>query len=220
MRRRLAHGIGVPAEKHGWKPFGAHDYGYDELYQTVSSFTIWAAVTWGSFTIDPYEAAAILASAIYYSERKAKKPEAMVWGTGASWIHNVQAGYCWYHYYFKGRNEWPVFLGTWAEMAGDMGAVAQEKWAGHRMYSHKAHREGLSIGFGTALLLDKLRPKPGKKTSVLWKAIPLLAVGLLFMQPEQVQPDSETHDYEENTVGKEWLQSRAGREWRDGGDTF
>ena len=182
MRRRLAHGVGVPAEKYGWKPFGAHDYGYDEKYMTVSSWTIWAAVTWGSFSIDPYEAAAILAASIYKSERDAKKPDEMIFGTGASWVHNVQAGYCWYHYFFKGRNEWPVFLGAWAEMAGDMGAVVQEKMEGHPMYSHKAHREGAAIGFATALILDKLRPKPGKKTSMLWKALPLLAIGYLFTQ--------------------------------------
>ena len=53
-------------------------------------------------------------------------------GTGASWIHNVQAGYCWYR-----RNV------IWA--------IAQEKMVGHKIYSHKAHREAASIGFAIAL---------------------------------------------------------------------
>ena len=200
MPRRLAHGVGVPAEKYGWKPFGAADYGYDELYQTLSSFTIWAAVTWGSFSIDPYEAAAILAASIFKTERDARNPELMHHGTGASWVHNVQAGYCWYHYFYKGRNTWPVFLGSWAEVLGDMGAVAQEKMEGHRLYSHKAHREGAAIGFVAALLLDQLRPKPAKKTSMLWKAIPVLLVGYLYTQKEdrligrEDETDSESEE--------------------------
>ena len=183
FRRRLAHGKGVPAEKYGWKPFGIMDYGYDKAYNTAASFFIWAMVTLGSFSIDPYEAAAILAGSVAWSEWSlAKTPiEDIRIGTGASWIHNVQAGYCWYHYFWKGRTEWPVWLGAWAEMAGDMGAVAEEKIRGQRMYSHKAHREAASLGFALGLLLDKLRPKAGKKTSILWKSVPLLAIGLMFL---------------------------------------
>ena len=182
MRRRLAHGKETPKEKYGWKPFGCMDYGYDEKYQTVFSWIIWALVTWGSISVNPIEAAAVLGGAVAYSEYDCRKKDLegeFKWGTGASWVHNVQAGYCWYHHFIKGQKQLPLMLGSWAEILGDMGAIVQEKMAGQPMYSHKAHYEGASIGLGVAALFDKLNfsTKP-----TLWKAIPLLVIGTMIFQ--------------------------------------
>ena len=159
-RRRLKVGVGLPAEKYGWKPFGAGDYGYNAAYKTLTSWSIWAAVTWGSFDVNPWHAAAILASALYYNEQYiARNIEPGGWrGTGASWVHNIQAGYCWYHYFVKKNKGWPVFAGTWMEIAGDGGAVIEEYvlQTGSR-YAHRIHAQGAFIGFMTALLLDRMR---------------------------------------------------------------
>ena len=171
MRRRLATGWGLEPEKFGFKPFGGQDYGYRKLYGTVASWTIWALVTWGSFSVDPYEGALVLGAAVAYSEYAADDPKRR--GTsGSSWIHNIQAGYCWYHYFVKGARGWPVFLGSLAELAGDTGAVVEEYLRGRRMYGHRAHLEGASIGMAAAFLLDVVNPKKGgRKTSFWFKAI-------------------------------------------------
>ena len=153
MRRRLVHGVGAPAEEYGWKPFGAADYGYSTLRNTVASWSIWAAVTWGSFDVNPWQAAGILATALYVQEQRAKTNVA----TGASWVHNVQAGYCWYHYFVKKNKGWPVFVGTWAEISADSAAVFEEyvmKTGAN--YGHRVHAEGAFIGFMAAWLLDRL----------------------------------------------------------------
>ena len=179
--RRLAHGKDTPPEKWGWKPFGFVDYGYEEQYQTLSSFTIWALVTLGSFSVDPLEAILVFGGSLAWSEysTRALFPTGKLkWGTGASWIHNVQAGYCWYHYFVKGQKQLPLLLGSWAEVAGDLGAVVEESLRGEHMYSHKAHYEGASIGMIVAMLLDKFNfsSKP-----TLWKAIPLLTIAALML---------------------------------------
>ena len=99
-----------------FRPFGGWDYGYDKEYQVAASWTIWALVTWGTLSIDKLEGAAVLAGSLAYTEQvTAKGPRR--WGNGASWVHNVQAGYCWYHYFIKGRRDLAVALGSWAEMA-------------------------------------------------------------------------------------------------------
>ena len=184
-RRRLAHGYDTPAEAFGWKPFGFVDYGYDHAYMTISSFIIWAAVTWGSISVDTLEGIAVLAGSLLWSEYNTRKyftAGGLGWGTGASWVHNVQAGYCWYHYFVKGQRQLPLFLGSWAEMAGDLGAVGEELLRGQKMYSHKAHYEGATIGMTVAFLLDMIHPKKGKKRSFLWKVIPFATIALLFYQ--------------------------------------
>ena len=181
--RRLLHGKETRTEEYGWKPFGNVDYGYGELYQSASSWTIWALVTYGSFSISPIEAAAILGGAVLYSESIDYDTKPHYFGTGASWVHNVQAGYCWYHYFVKGRKEWPVWLGTWAEMAGDIGAVAEEKLRGDIvLYNHKAHYQGASIGMAAAFLFDLINKKKGSQTSLWWKSIPLLALSAMYYQ--------------------------------------
>jgi hypothetical protein len=177
-RRRLAHGKGKPAETYGWKPFGNMDYGYGEAYQTYSSFTIWALVTWGSFSVSPIQAALVLGGSVAYAEYNAG-PQI---GTGASWIHNVQAGFCWYHYFIKGQKQLPLALGSWAEIAGDLGAVAEE-WIKDKgkIYSHIAHYEGASIGIVIAMLLDRFNfsSKP-----TLWKAVPFAAIALMYYRSD------------------------------------
>ena len=185
VRRRLAHGYNTPAEDYGWKPFGFVDYGYDKLYMTASSFIIWAAVTWGSISVDMIEGIGLLAGLLAYSEYFTKRDfdtPRQQFGTGASWVHNVQAGYCWYHYFVKGQRQWPLFLGAWAEMAGDLGAVAEELMRDRHMYSHYAHYNGATWGMAIAFLLDMIRPKKGKKRSLLWKAIPFAAIATLYFR--------------------------------------
>ena len=172
MPRRLAHGKG-PAEKWGMKPFGFADYGYPELYMTASSFTIWALVTWGSISVNPLQAMVVLVGALVYNEYKPKA------GYGASWVHNVQAGYCWYHHFIKGKTQLPLVLGSWAEITGDMGAIAEEMYQNKSLYSHKAHYQGATVGFITAMLLDRFNfsAKP-----TLWKTIPFFVIGALVFK--------------------------------------
>jgi hypothetical protein len=177
MSRRLAHGKG-PAEKWGWKPFGFGDYGYPEFYMTASSFTIWALVTWGSVSVNPLQAILVLVGALLYNEYYLVP---MYEGAyGASWVHNVQAGYCWYHHFIKGKTQLPLVLGSWAEIAGDLGAIAQEMYQKKGvMYNHKIHMHGATVGFIAAMLLDRFNfsAKP-----TLWKSIPFFVVGALFFK--------------------------------------
>ena len=166
------------------KIFGKWDYGYGYDYQVLSSWTIWALVTWGSFSIDPWEAAGILAGSLYAQENEdilnmlmfSKKQ----WGGGSSWVHNVQAGYCWYHYFVKGNKSWPVSLGSWAEITGDIGAVAQELIENKgQMYGHDAHYKGATLGMVIAFLLDMLRgsgvPKPTR-----WALAPVITWAIMY----------------------------------------
>ena len=82
------------------------------------------------------------------------------WGNGASWVHNIQAGYLLYHVYFRGNKRWLPFLGVLAEAAGDTGAVLQEYVLKHDVsYGHYAHAEGLAIGLAAGWLLDQLFTK-------------------------------------------------------------
>ncbi len=180
FRRRLAHGKGEPAEAYGWKPFGYADYGYPEQYQSLSSWTIWALVTWGSFAINPVEAGLLLAGSIAWSEYEARKPEAMSYGTGASWVHNVQAGYCWYHHFIKGRKELGTILGSYAEVVGDLGAYLEE-FVNDKHYSHKAHLRGAAIGIAAAFLMDLWsKNKKGKNFAWWYKVIPFAVIAILI----------------------------------------
>ena len=169
-RRRL---VGdTVADGYSFKPFGGWDYGYNELYQVVCSFVIWALVTYSSIKINPVEGVVILAGALIKQETEERR-----WGNGASYVHNIQAGYCWYHYFIKNNPD--GFWGSWAEMAGDLGAVFQEfvlKGAG---YSHKAHYEGAITGMVIAFLFDMLR---GLKVPTLgrWALAPILANIIMY----------------------------------------
>jgi hypothetical protein len=172
-RRSLAHGKDIPAEKWGWKPFGFADYGYQKFYQTGSSFTIWALVTLGSISVNPVHAILVLVGALVINEFSIQRHD----GTGASWVHNVQAGYCWYHHFIKGKTQLPLVLGSWAEIIGDLGAIVEEMYQKKGiMYNHKVHMTGAIEGFITAMLLDRFNfsAKP-----TLWKAIPFFVIGAL-----------------------------------------
>ena len=207
FHRRLAHGYDTPAEAFGWKPFGFVDYGYDHAYMTISSFIIWALVTWGSISVDTLEGIAVLAGSLLWSEYNTRKyfKKGLGWGTGASWVHNVQAGYCWYHYFVKGQRQLPLFLGSWAEMAGDLGAVGEELLRGQKMYSHKAHYEGATIGMTVAFLLDMIHPKKGKKRSFLWKVIPIATIALLFYQnSERVRQEQTNREADRRSWEKDY----------------
>ena len=97
-------------------------------------------------------------------------------------MHNLQAGYCWYHYFIKKQNTWPLLLGSWAEIAGNLGAVAQEKMQDKMLYSHRAHWNGASWGLGIAALLDGLN-----FTNLLdfWKLIPFGVIAALVLADKQ-----------------------------------
>jgi len=173
-----------------WRPFGFWDYGYPEMYMVYGSWSIWAMVTWGSFFVDPLEAAAILGYGFYVQEN----PEKMLfmgrdknhWGSGSSYVHNLQAGYCWYHYFIKGRREWPVFLGTWAEIAGDLAAVGEEVQKDAIMYAHDAHYKAAFLGLIAGFVLDMIRPhKKGRPLSMLWLGVPALTLGIMYNQHQK-----------------------------------
>ena len=178
-----------------WKPFGGWDYGYPEMYMVYGSWSIWAMVTWGSFFIDPLEAAALLGAGFYLAEHPQMIPgmdrsDDVTWGAGSSYVHNLQAGYCWYHYFFKGRREWPVFMGTWSELAGDAWAVVEEMQEEHPMYAHDAHYMGAFLGLASAWLLDMVRPhKKGRPFSALLLGVPALTLGLMYWQQQKKESD-------------------------------
>ena len=146
------------AKSLAFRPFGGWNYGYGELYQNLSSWTIWAFVTSGSFAVDWREAAIVLGASMWAQETIKNRS----WGSGASWVHNIQAGYCFYHYWFRKNKRWPVFLGVLAEAAGDFGAVIEEVARGKELgtqYSHKAHIEGFLEGMVAGFILDKIFTK-------------------------------------------------------------
>ena len=177
------------------KPFGGWDYGYSEMYQVYGSWSIWAMVTWGSFFIDPLEAAAILGGGMYLMEHPHQIPfmdwdDENHWSAGSSYVHNVQAGYCWYHYFFKGRREWPVFMGTWAELVGDGAAVAEELQEDKTMYAHDAHYKGAFLGMAAAFALDMIRPhKKGRPISKLLLGVPALTLYMMYHQQQKKEND-------------------------------
>ena len=155
-RRRLVEDYEVKIKELEFRPFGGWNYSYDEAYMKYCSFTIWALVTAGSLAVDWREAAIVLGGSLWGQETIKNKGQ---FGSGASWVHNIQAGYCLYHYAFKGNKKMLVFLGVLAEATGDIGAVIEEQMKGEKMYAHDAHVEGVAIGLVAAFVLDKMFTK-------------------------------------------------------------
>ena len=149
-RRRL--GEEEDTERLAFKPFGGWNYSYPKEYMRNCSFIIWGAVTAGSLAVDWREAALVLGGSMWAQENRTDS-----WGNGASWVHNIQAGYLVYHVYFRGNKRWLPFLGVLAEAVGDTGAVLQEYVLKHDVsYSHYAHAEGLAIGLAAGWCLDRV----------------------------------------------------------------
>ena len=168
-----------------FRPLGGWEYGYSDDYMCYSSWLIWALTTWGAVSNDKFEGLGILAAAMYLNESKSFRNnfihdsgERGELAGGASWVHNVMAGYCWYHYYILKKNTLPLKLGSWSELAGDLGAVAQEQLTGVGGVSHEAHYNGGSQGMAIALILDKLRGKRTKGWGEWYK--PVVALGILY----------------------------------------
>jgi hypothetical protein len=172
-----------PVDGAMFRPLGGQDYGYEKDYQVVSSWFIWLLTTWGSISVDPLEGIGILALSMIAQENDTFKKyfitDAM--GTGASWVHNVQAGYCWYHYFIKKHKGLGLMLGTYAELVANLGAVGQEIVEGKPLYSHEAHVKGLVMGMVVARLLDAVRGK-NKKFSAKGLTIPTAAVLVMMLK--------------------------------------
>lgn len=183
-----------------FRPLGGQDYGYETDFKVGSSWLIWALVSWGSISVDPLEGISLLALSMLAQESDSFKKyfinETM--GTGASWVHNVQAGYCWYHYFVKKHEGLGLMLGTYAELLGDMGAVGQELFEGKQHYSHEAHYKGVAIGMVAARLLDALRGK-NKKFSRSGLVIPAVAI-LVMMLKQFTRPKDEEDEGDELTA--------------------
>lgn len=175
-RRRL-HG---KDPRYDWRPFDGWNYGYGDLRDNTLSWSIWALVTLGSFQVDWREAAIILGASTYFQEKwgvnqlftdpsyralspeeKAKwnalysKPENKYHGGGSSWIHNIQAGYCFYHWFFRNNKKLFVRLGVLSEAIGDTVSVSGIMGK----YDDRAHGEGLAIGIASAFILDNVFSK-------------------------------------------------------------
>ena len=139
-------------ERLAFRPFGGHNYSYPEEWMRTASFSVWALVTAGSLAVDWREAAIVLAVSLLAQEKGwpytfHPHPGA----SGASWVHNVQAGYCAYHLFFRGNKKWLVFLATWYELGAN--AVAFSGVWGR--FADNAHLEGFVEGLASAFLLDK-----------------------------------------------------------------
>ena len=98
----------------------------------------------------PITAAIVLSVSLFAQENRLETGMA-----GASWVHNIQAGYCLYHYWFRNNKHMLVFLGTWAELIGD--AVAFSGIMGS--FNDAAHLEGLVEGLLAGYLLDMVFKK-------------------------------------------------------------
>ena len=153
-RRRL--GWEEDVERLAFKPFGGWNYSYSKDYQRNCSFIIWAAVTAGSLAVDWREAALVLGGSLWAQETIRKTARE---GNGASWVHNVQAGYLLYHVYFRNNRRLLPLLGVLAEAVGDVGAVVQEYVLEDEEYGHYAHAEGLAVGLAAGWLLDRFIKK-------------------------------------------------------------
>ena len=131
-----------------FRPFGDHNYSYPEEWMMASSWSVWAAVTLGSLQIDWREAAAVLGGSLWAQETI--KYDKNI--NGASWVHNVQAGYCAYHYFVKNNTKTFVWFATRFEIGADLVAVSGITG---KFYDY-AHAEGFAIGLLTAFILDKI----------------------------------------------------------------
>ena len=72
------------------------------------------------------------------------------WGTGASWVFNVQAGYLAYHVLFKRNKRWLVWVVSGWAVVGDVGSWLRDD----EKTNHYAHLEGFVVGVAAAFLLD------------------------------------------------------------------
>ena len=160
-RRRLSEFDEYMAEvkRLEFKPFGGWNYSYDHAYMRNISFSIWALVTAGSLAVDWREAAFVLSAALYGQETWKNDS----WGSGASWVHNIQAGYCFYHYWGRNNPRFLVEAAALTEIIADVMCAVQE-WdedleEGEAIYSHYAHIEGFTIGIMAGFMLDKLFTK-------------------------------------------------------------
>jgi len=145
-----------------FKPFGGHDYGYDKTSHAVISWAMWAGATNGTFFIDPLEAIVVLAGALYLQEHPKlwqDEDDEKHMGSGASAVRNVQAGYCMYHCFFKGRREYPVLLPSYIAIGSNLYATqAEDEHATPPvLYAHDAHYKAMFLGLGAAFLLDMVR---------------------------------------------------------------
>ena len=72
-----------------------------------------------------------------------------------------------------------MILGTYAEFAGDLGAVAEEFLKGEHLYSHEAHWKGASLGMALGFAFDKLRGHGRLKYHKYW-LFPLITIAALI----------------------------------------
>ena len=138
------------ADKIKFRPFGNYNYSYFDAWERNASFSIWAAVTVGSLAVDWREAAIVLGGSLWAQETiQLKRGFRQM---GASWVHNIQAGYLFYHMFIKGNNRWLVWLPGLYEGAADLVALSG-MWG---TYDDYAHGEGLVIGMISGFILDKM----------------------------------------------------------------
>ena len=177
-----------------FKPFGGHNYGgYDKTSDTVISWSVWAAATYGSFSIDPLEAAAVLGTALYIQEHPKlwqDDDDEKHMGNCASAVHNMQAGYCMYHVFYKGRNHFDNKRDVMPALAAHMELISNlyatwvedEKATPPVLYAHDAHYKGMFLGMAAAFLLDCVRPhKRGGKNTLWDMALPPLSGLVLYL---------------------------------------
>jgi hypothetical protein len=166
-----------------FRPFGLQDYGYPNDKEVVASWATWALTTWGSFSVDPLEGIGILATSMILQENNTFVKFFITnnMGTGASWVYNVQAGYCWYHYFIKQNYNQGLLLGSYAALIGDVGSVASDTIYGENMVNHESHAKGAALGVAVALLLDRVRGK-NKKFSKKGAVIPLAAILIMTLR--------------------------------------
>ena len=163
-----------------FKPFGNWDYGYPENYQVYLSWTKWVFITWGTLGVDVLEGIGLLVGSLLLQENRGSLLFGQLPGTGASYVHNIQAGYCWYHYFIKRNKNWGVFLGSWLEIGGDLGAVVAELIADDAHYGHIVHAEGAAEGMLVAFVLDFLRKRKWGGRIDWFVSFPVITIGIML----------------------------------------
>ena len=142
-------------KKIAFRPFDGYNYSYDEAWMRDSSFSIWVFVTIASIGVDWREAAIVLGGSLWAQETVKKNGWAL-WGKkgahsmGASWVHNVQAGYLFYHMIFRRNKRWLVWLAALYEGGADLVCLSVV----FGKFGNQAHAEGLLFGLMSGFLLD------------------------------------------------------------------
>ena len=150
------------AKRIAFQPFGGWNYSYDNQADRDKAFAYWALVTLTTLGVDWREGAVVLGGSLWAQETVKKgglnlfKENDVAYGTGASWVFNVQAGYLAYHVLFKRNKLRLVWLASGAAVVSNLYVWLNDAELKDELIyiNHYAHLEGFVVGLAAAYLLD------------------------------------------------------------------